>query len=108
MARFEEFFVDQNSQFKYELTLFDEAGGRFNLDNHTVTCQIRKTHSSDDVVATPLLTKANGVIGIELTDEQTLLLTDKRYVFDVYIEGLDQKKRRVLEGNVIVSPTVTR
>lgn len=109
MARYEEFLVDQGSTFRYELTLYANHGGRFDLDGYSITSQIRTTHSSGTIALTPSVTKnTSGVITFELTDEQTALLTEKRYVYDIYIEGPDLKKYRVLEGNIVVSPRVTQ
>jgi len=108
MARYEELLVDQGSTFRYELSIFDAAGSKFNLENHTLSMQVRRNYTSDTVALTPTLTQEDGVITIRMSDEQTLTLTEKRYVYDVYIEGPDEKKHRVLEGNLVVTPTVTQ
>ena len=109
MALYEELEVDQGSTFRYIVDLTTSVGNPYPLDGFTITSQIRKTYRSATVAGTfSTSVPESGRILLSLTDEQTAAIAAGRYVYDVFIEGGDGQRYRVLEGIVTVTPSVTQ
>ena len=117
MAQYEEFTIDQGADAAIEIHLVDKDGSAKNLTNHTITAKLKKTYNSDSddttsfnsVVANP---PTDGVATLSLTNTQTDALKPGRYVYDVEMAFTDsdgdQIIERVLEGKILVTPSVTR
>jgi hypothetical protein len=114
MAQFEELTIDQGSDVAIELHLVNVDGSAKDLTNHTITAKLKRTYNSDEsttfqhVVPVP----TEGILTLELTNTQTDLLKAGRHVYDVELSFVDSDGNtiieRVLEGNVQVTPSVTR
>jgi len=117
MAQYEEFTIDQGADAAIEIHLIDKDGSAKDLTNHTINAKLKKTYNSDSddttsfnsVVANP---PTDGVATLSLTNTQTDALKPGRYVYDVEMafedsDG-DQIIERVLEGKILVTPSVTR
>jgi len=102
--------VDQGTTFSANIDVSDESGNAQNLSGYTVAGQIRKTYDSTGYTAfTATVTNAaQGTINISLTPAQTNAFSAGRYVYDVEITSSGGVVTRVLEGQVEVTPGVTR
>tara|TARA_R110000796_G_scaffold31104_4_gene82731 strand:- start:1296 stop:1637 length:342 start_codon:yes stop_codon:yes gene_type:complete len=110
MAIYSNLLVDQGSTFRANVDVTDSDGNELNLTNYTVAAQLRKNYSSTTAVEfTATISNAtSGVLEIFLSDTQTDLLKAGRYVYDVEITSPGGEVTRVLEGQIEVSPGVTR
>lgn len=110
MAIIANLYIDQGTDFSVTVDVTDSAGDILDLDGYTATAQIRKTYSSSTVSATfsTTISAAAGQVTLDLTDAQTSALTAGRYVYDLNIESSGGVITRVIEGQAIVTPGVTR
>lgn len=117
MSQYEDFQIDQGADITFKLELIDTAGAKKNLAGHTAKAQIRKTYSSSDsdaVTFTPSIATpaSDGILNLTLTNSQTSAMKAGRYVYDVEISVQDSDANtiveRILEGQITVSPSVTR
>lgn len=111
MAIYSNLSIDQGTDFSSEVTVEDATGNAADLTGYAAYGQIRKTHSSTnatDFVATiPFPTQ--GKVSIKLTNIVTNAMKPGRYVYDIEIKnGADGTITRVLEGQLEVTPGVTR
>lgn len=117
MAQYEEFTIDQGTDVAVEIHLVDKNGSAKNLTNHNIAAVMKKTYNSDSdetttftaIVAEP----ANkGIVNLSLTHTQTENLRPGRYVYDVEMSYTDSDGvtivERILEGLIVVTPSVTR
>jgi len=110
MASISNLFVDQGSDFTITLSLTDSVDNALNLTGATFLGQIRKSHGSNTVKGT--FTTSNdgtgGNLTVKLTDVQTAALDSGRYVYDIIQTASDGIKTRLIEGQLIVTPSVSR
>jgi len=102
--------VDQGADFSALVDITDSTGNILNLTGYTVAGQIRKNYDSTSYTAfgATVSNATGGTITILLTDAQTRAMTPGRYVYDVEISSGGGEVTRVLEGQVEVTPEVTR
>lgn len=117
MAQEETFTIDQGADVAIELHLVNKDGSKKNLANHTITGKMKRNYNSDSdettnfnaIVASPA---NDGIVTLSLTNTQTDTLKAGRYVYDVEMSYVDSDSNtiveRVLEGRIIVTPSVTR
>ena len=110
MAIYANISIDQGSDFTTEVTVEDHVGGDANLTGYIAAGQIRKTHTSStayDFVCT-IPYPAQGVVNIYMPNSVTENIKAGRYVYDIEIKSPSNQIIRVLEGQVEVTPSVTR
>lgn len=117
MAQYEEITIDQGADIAVEIHLINKDGTKKDLTNHTIAAKMKKTFNSDSadtttfntIVATP---PTDGIATLSLTNTQTDALKAGRYVYDVEMSYTDSAGdsivERVLEGKVLVTPSVTK
>ena len=116
MAQYEDITIDQGADVAVEIHLINKDGSAKNLTNHAVAAKMKRTYNSDSadtlafncIVAAPA---SGGVATISLTNTQTSTLKAGQYVYDVEISFADSSStivERVLEGKILVTPSVTR
>ena len=104
------FTIEQGTTFSRVLTL-QENGSAMNLTGYSVASQMRSTHDSSSIAATITGTVSNassGQITLSLTNTQTSAIEEAIYVYDVEITSGAGAVTRILEGNITVTPEVTR
>ena len=104
------FTIEQGTTFSRVLTL-QENGSAMNLTGYSVASQMRSTHDSSSIVATfsgSVTNASSGQITLSLTNSQTSAIEEAIYVYDVEITSGAGAVTRILEGNVTVTPEVTR
>lgn len=106
---------DQGATFIREIAVTDADGNPVNYTGFEAEMQVRKTHGDPTSVVD--LTTGNGritIVGaagqvkIMLTDEETAQITPRSYVYDLLLVTPTGEKDRILEGQFIVTPGVTR
>ena len=104
------FTIEQGTTFSRVLTL-QENGSAMNLTGYSVASQMRSTHDSSSIVATfsgSVTNASSGQITLSLTNSQTSAIEEGIYVYDVEITSGAGSVTRILEGNITVTPEVTR
>jgi len=121
MAHYEEFTIDQGSDVAIEVHLVEKDGSKKNLTGYEAIAKMKLNFNDDSAVSFGAIIASpatDGVVTLSLTNLQTDLLTPKkRYVYDVEIKhqsdsdgsgGAIYTIERVLEGNIYVTPSVTK
>lgn len=116
----EDIVINQGTDVTIEIHLVHDSGSAYNLTNRTIQASMKRnfTDSAGDpdtvqfssaVMAPP----ESGILSLSLTNTQTdTLKTRGRYLYDVELAYTDSDENtiitRVLEGQVEVSPSVTK
>lgn len=112
MAMISNLTIDQGASFKAEIDVKDADGDALDLTGFTGAGQMRKTYSSStktDFSVEFKNPRSSGTLSISLTAVQTNALKAGRYVYDVEItKTSDAEVTRVVEGQIDVTPGVTR
>jgi len=110
MAIIANIFIDQGTDFSISVDVTDANGGVLNLTGYSTLAQMRKTYSSSTVAATFTTSHNNdgGTVTMTLGDADTLALDAGRYVYDLNITSSGGVVTRVVEGQAIVTPGVSR
>jgi len=81
------------------------------LTGYTPRMQVRETHDSTSILLTVTCSVANasgGIIRLQATATTTASIEEGIYVYDLEIESSTGVVTRLLQGNVTVTPEVTR
>lgn len=110
MAIYANLTVDQGSTFNTVVTVAEATGGDISLEGYTARAQIRKNYTSSTAVDffVEISDPENGVIGMSLTPAASGALKPGRYVYDLEIVSPNDNVTRVIEGQIEVTPRVTR
>lgn len=117
MAQYEDISIDQGADVAVEIHLINKDGSARNLTNHFINAKMKKTFNSDSDNTTVFnsivtLPESDGIATISLSNTQTDTLKAGRYVYDVemsYVDSAgDNIVERVLEGKILVTPSVTK
>lgn len=115
MAETYELAIDQGSTLLVPFTLKDETGSVLNLTGYSARMQMRTAYASPSPVLN--LTSASGTILIDAnlgkltlsaSADVTAALPARRYVYDIEIVSASGFVTRIVQGNAVVSPEVTR
>ena len=119
-TNYEDIVVNQGTDVAIEIELVHDSGSAFDLTNRSITAKMKRRYadSADDpntvafnaVIASP---PTDGIVTLALTNTQTdALKTRGRYVYDVELSYDDSDSNtiieRILEGQIEVSPSVTK
>ena len=110
MAIISNLTIDQGTTFTASIDCTSSDNTPLNLNGYTVAAQLRKTYDSTtktDFTAI-IANAATGRLQISLTPAQTGALSAGRYVYDVEITDSSGIITRVVEGQVEITPGVTR
>lgn len=110
------FEMGQGETFKILLHIYSEPSESVLLDitDYDFRGQLRENYTTEELAAEFAITKLvpyeSGSIQVELTSEQTILLNQRKYVYDLYMDSGSNPpmSRRLLEGEFIIRPVVTR
>lgn len=108
MAIYANLTADQGSNFDSSVVVSAADGNTLNLSTYTVRAQVRKSYTSSTAVDFSTTKDSAGKIGFSLTASQTGNMKAGRYVYDVEIESAAGVVTRVLEGQIEITPRVTR
>lgn len=109
MAVYANLTVDQGSDFTADINVVDKSGA-VDISAYTYRGQIRKTYTSSSAVDFYASSNnpTNGQLIISLTAAQSGNMKPGRYVYDVEIVDGIGNVTRVIEGQLEVTPRVTR
>ena len=111
MAIIANLYIDQGTDYEVTIDCTDDAGEVLDLTGYTAAAQIRKTYSSSTLQATftTTISAASGQVTLGLSDTQTSAMEAGRYVYDLNITKTSTSvTTRVVEGQAIITPGVTR
>lgn len=110
MAIISNMVIDQGTTFTAEVDVTDSEGNILDLDGYSAAAQMRKTYSSSTATnfTATIASASEGTVSISLTPTQTNALKAGRYVYDVEITDAGGIVTRVVEGQIEVTPGVTR
>ena len=110
MAALSNIYIDQGSDFSTIISLTDSNNDALNLTGYSAIAQIRKTHGSTTIAGTfaTTLVANTGQVTLNLTDVVTAAMGSGRYVYDVLLTDGSGDKTRVLEGQAILTPGVSK
>ena len=103
--------IDQGSDFALDLVI-KQSGSALNLTNYTGRAQLRTSVTASSASATFTVTKTNdagGALKLELSASTSSGLAAGQYVYDleIFTSG-DAIVKRILQGEVTITPEVTR
>ena len=109
MAQISNLYIDQGCDYSITVDVTDATGESMDLTGYTGAAQIRKTYSSSTTTASfSTSVSENGTVTISLTSTQTSAIEAGRYVYDLNITDGNGNTSRVIEGQAIITPGVTR
>lgn len=110
MAVYANFTIDQGSVFITSVDLENANGVPLIISSYDVRGQVRKTYTALTSYGfqTEILNAAEGKISIKLDSQTTSSMKPGRYVYDIEIESPEGEVTRVLEGQIEITPRVTR
>ena len=110
MAIIANLYIDQGTDFSITVDVTNSDGSVLNLSGYSAAAQMRKTYTSSSVSATfsTSIAEATGQVTLSLTDTQTTALNPGRYLYDLNITSAGGQTSRVVEGQAIITPGVTR
>ena len=110
MSQLVNLVIDQGSDFVATLDVEDSIGNALDLTPYDVRGQIRKSYTSSTATDFSCTKTDNqGEVKLALTNTQTSLLRDGRYVYDIEIvHSILGTVIRVVEGQVTVTPRTTK
>ena len=110
MAALSNIYIDQGSDFSTIISLTDSNGDVLVLTGYSALAQIRKTYGSTTIAGTftTSLSADSGQLTLSLADTVTAAMDSGRYVYDVLLTDGSGDKTRVLEGQAILTPGVSR
>ena len=104
------FTIEQGSTFNREITV-QENSQALNLTGYSARMQMRSTHDSSTIALTftaSVSNAAQGKIQLSASATNTAAVEEGMYVYDLEIESGSSGVTRLLEGQVTVTPEVTR
>lgn len=120
MAQYRDLEIDQGSDAKWEVELQQADGTPRDLTNYTIIGTVNRSYTADSSESISMSSSlispySEGVFEVILTNSQTEQMTRRRYVYDIEVLYIDSDavgsptiKERVLEGNIMVSRSVSK
>lgn len=103
--------IDRAAEYKFVLTIQNQAGAAVNISSATFYADIRETVSKKEVVSfttTILDSGVNGQVSLALTEANTLLLKPNGdYEYDIFMRR-GTVMERLLYGSVAVRANTTK
>lgn len=111
MATISNLYIDQGTDYSSIVTIKSATGLPLNLSDYSVKSQIRKSYSSSQAYDfdCEIIDAVLGKVRLSLPSTVNELMKPGRWLYDVEITQLSTtKKKRVVEGVVIITPQITR
>ena len=99
-------YIDQGTDFRLSLELFDEDNDEMVLSTITFHADMRKLYSSKKAVDFDIET-ANNDVTLVLSADTTATLNPGKYQYDVLMKKSTGETSKLLEGLATVVPTIT-
>lgn len=111
-AGYQDQYLEQGTTFTSQITLTDSDGTPYNLSDFIIASQARRSYysSNTSIVFSVEVTDANnGIITLSANSAVTSNVPAGKLVYDVIIKDIASNNvTRILEGQIFVSPAVTR
>jgi len=111
-AAYSDLYLEQGTTFVTSVTLDGNNGLAYNLNNFTLKSQAKSSYYSSNVALTftsSITDAANGIIQLSALPNVTANVPAGKLVYDVLLtDTVSGTITRVLEGQIFVSPAVTR
>jgi hypothetical protein len=112
-AGYQDLFLEQGTTFATQLNLSDDTGAAYNLSGFTIKSQARNSYYSSNVAINFVATVINANTGTVQLSANSAVTSNvssmQKLVYDVIItEASTGIVTRILEGQIFVSPSVTR
>lgn len=110
MAIYANLTVDQGTDFEASVEVTDVNGEGVELTSYTYYGQVRKTYRSLTAVDFNITLDPfdSSSLIISLSADQTNAMKPGRYVYDVEVVSTSGQVTRVIEGQLELTPSVTR
>lgn len=111
MAIYSNITIDQGSDFSTSVVVEDATGNPADLTGYIAAGQMRKSYTSSTAYDFICIVKypGKGTLEVSMPNTTTESIKPGRYVYDIEIrEGTNGPITRVVEGQVNVTPGVTR
>ena len=110
MATIANLYIDAGTDFSTNISVSTNGVTPLNLTGYTVKSQMRKSYSSSQMFefTASVYDATQGKIKLEMTDTQTNVIPSGRWLYDIEINSPDNKKSRVVEGIITVTPQITQ
>lgn len=110
MAAISNLYIDQGSDYQITVSMTGADGSALNLTGASFLAQLRRSHGSSTVQGTfsTAHDSTGGNLTLTLTDTVSASIAEGRYFYDVLMTDNVGSKTRVLEGQVTVTPSVSR
>jgi hypothetical protein len=101
--------IDQGTDFATTVNLTDADGNELDVTGYSAAGQIRKSYTSSTATDfTVFISVQSSSLTLSLNNATTSAMTAGRYVYDVELTDTSNVVSRILEGQVTVTPEVTR
>lgn len=106
--------IDQGADWFFNVTYENPAGTPVNITGYTAALQLRSLPQSPDAVLSLTtgsgitITGATGLVAIHATANQTRIIDEGDYYYDLEITSNSGIVTRLVQGQAIVSAEVTR
>jgi hypothetical protein len=111
MAQFVELYLDQGTDFSFDLDLTNDDGSPIDVTGYSFSSSIRKSYYSSSVTANLAVAIANAVSGnvvFSMNSATSANIKAGRYLFDVKSIDAANATSRLVEGIITVNPQVTK
>ena len=115
MAELTELNIGQGETFKMLITIANDSGSLpLDITDYTIYGQVRENYTTDEIavsfIVEKLLPYQSGSFFVSIPSEDTMNLTQRKYVYDLNISSgsVSPINRRILEGLFTVRPAATR
>jgi len=112
MAAYQDLFIEQGTTYSTEITLDDSYGTPYDLTNFSVKAQAKKSYYTNTIALdfdASVSSPHDGLIQLSATAQKTANVSTYKLIYDVVITDNDTGSvTRVLEGQIFMSPAVTR
>jgi hypothetical protein len=101
--------IHRGTDFEEEFNLTEDNGAPLDLVGYVAAAKVRKHSSAKKYVpfVVTFIDRTLGRIKLSLTNEQTLHLKSGRNCYDLILIDASQRRKKVVEGSVIVYDTAT-
>ena len=110
MATVSNLFVDAGASYSNIISVAATNGQPLNLTGYSVASQMRKSYQSSTAYnfTASVFNAEQGKVRLQLTPQQSEVITAGRWLYDVEITSPSGSKTRVVEGIVTVNPQITQ
>lgn len=111
MSAYIDLIIEQGTTFNSTINITDEvADNVINISGYSISSQLRTSYytanASETLVCT-ITDAANGEFTLSLAASNTANLAPGKYVFDIKTVDTNNRTSRLLEGKIIITPSVT-